>query len=117
VELLPAVELRRIAAAAAKALSEAPPTLGERRVRDALLDHIAVTIAVDDDGDHAAESVRIPVRLVLGLIRMGFVGEGPIAVRRSSAWMGLVGEYGAAWYRQPLVLQPRRRLGQADDAS
>ncbi|MGY0233329.1 hypothetical protein [Longispora urticae] len=96
-EEIPAAELRRVAEAAAATLKAAPPTLGERRVRDALLDHVAITVTTDD-----GESAEIPVRLVLGLTRMGFLGETPVAVRRSGGWTGLVGEFGAAWYRPAL---------------
>ncbi|MEV6525126.1 hypothetical protein AB0M43_24535 [Longispora sp. NPDC051575] len=96
-EEIPAAELRGIAEAAAATLRAAPPTLGERRVRDALLDHVAITVTADD-----GESAEIPLRLVLGLTRMGFLGETPVAVRRSGGWTGLVGEFGAAWYRPAL---------------
>ncbi|WP_412541909.1 hypothetical protein [Longispora sp. K20-0274] len=96
-EEIPAGELRRIADAAASTLRVAPPTLGERRVRDALLEHVAIAVATDD-----GESAEIPLRLVLGLTRMGFLGEAPVPVRRSGGWTGLVGEYGAAWYRPAL---------------
>ncbi|GIG61000.1 hypothetical protein Lfu02_53720 [Longispora fulva] len=99
-EEIPAVELRRIADAAAATLRDAPPTLGERRVRDALLEHVAITVSTDD-----GESAEIPLRLVLGLTRMGFLGEAPVAVRRSGGWTGLVGEFGAAWYRPALTFR------------
>ncbi|WP_200215048.1 hypothetical protein [Micromonospora coerulea] len=100
VETLPAGELRRIAAAAADALREAAThgvggrAVGQRALRDALLDHVAVVVTPDDAPD---APVEVPQRLVQGLVRMGFLGPGDVQVRLAGRWVGLVGPYGAAW--------------------
>ncbi|MFE9205067.1 hypothetical protein [Micromonospora sp. NPDC007230] len=103
VEALPAEDVRRIAAAAAGTLREAAThgvagrAVGQRALRDALLDHVAVVVTPDDAPD---APVEVPQRLVQGLVRMGFVGTGDIRVRVAGRWVGLVGPYGAAWSRK-----------------
>ncbi|MEU5724383.1 hypothetical protein [Micromonospora sp. NPDC047738] len=103
VESLPAEDVRRIAAAAAGTLREAARhgvagrAVGQRALRDALLDHVAVVVTPDDAPD---APVEVPQRLVQGLVRMGFVGTGDIRVRVAGRWVGLVGPYGAAWSRK-----------------
>ncbi|MBA3488753.1 MAG: hypothetical protein H0T78_04270 [Longispora sp.] len=99
-ERLPARELRGIADAAVETLRQSPPSLGERRVRDVLLDHVAVTVVAEGEG-----VVNIPLRLVLGLTRMGFLGNDPVTVSRSGGWTGLVAEYGAVWHKRRITLQ------------
>ncbi|PWR16036.1 hypothetical protein DKT69_07880 [Micromonospora sicca] len=100
VEALPAEELRRIATAAAGALREAAThgvggrAVGQRALRDALLDHVAVVVTPDDS---PGTQVEVPQRLVQGLVRMGFLGPGDVQVRLAGRWVGLVGPYGAAW--------------------
>ncbi|MDG4756433.1 hypothetical protein [Micromonospora sp. WMMD710] len=121
VEVLPAAELRRIADAAAGTLRTASQegvagrAVGQRALRDALLDHVAVVVT--PDGPPAAP-VEVPQRLVQGLVRMGFLGAaaGPVAgadeptvqVRVAGRWVGLVGPYGAAWLQKAtdLALTP-----------
>ncbi|OKI61058.1 hypothetical protein [Micromonospora sp. CB01531] len=103
VESLAAEDVRRIAAAAAGALREAAThgvagrAVGQRALRDALLDHVAVVVTPDDAPD---APVEVPQRLVQGLVRMGFVGTGDVRVRVAGRWVGLVGPYGAAWSRK-----------------
>ncbi|MET7705072.1 hypothetical protein [Micromonospora sp. NPDC005413] len=110
VEALPAAELRRIADAAAGTLRTASEhgvagrAVGQRALRDALLDHVAVLVTPDGP---PAPPVEVSQRLVQGLVRMGFLGaaDGPAAghhepavqVRVAGRWVGLVGPYGAAW--------------------
>ncbi|MEV4390198.1 hypothetical protein AB0J68_31570, partial [Micromonospora sp. NPDC049580] len=126
VEVLPAVELRRIADAAAGTLRTASEqgvagrAVGQRALRDALLDHVAVLVTPDDPPGPAVE---VPQRLVQGLVRMGFLGAiddpaGPgarseVQVRVAGRWVGLVGPYGAAWLQKatdlavtPLATRP-----------
>ena len=111
VEVLPADEVRRIAAAAAGTLREAAThgvggrAVGQRMLRDALLDHVAVVVTPDDAPD---APVEVPQRLVQGLVRMGFLGTGDVQVRTAGHWVGLVGPYGAAWSRKvaDLALTP-----------
>jgi hypothetical protein len=103
VEALPAEDVRRIAAAAAGTLREAAThgvagrAVGQRALRDALLDHVAVVVTPDDAPD---APVEVPQRLVQGLVRMGFLGAGDVQVRIAGRWVGLVGPYGAAWSRK-----------------
>ncbi|MDG4783375.1 hypothetical protein O7614_27345 [Micromonospora sp. WMMD961] len=110
VEALPVVELRRIAQAAAGTLRTASQqgvagrAVGQRALRDALLDHVAVVVTPDAT---PAAPVEVPQRLVQAVVRMGFLGaaDGPAAgpgeptvqVRVAGRWVGLVGPYGAAW--------------------
>lgn len=119
VETLPAAELRRVAEAAAAALRDAAGrgvggrALGERAVRDALLDHVPVVVTPDDS---PATPVEVPQRLVQGLVRMGFLGapeaSGGVQVRAVGQWVGLVGPYGAAWLQRVTDLTVRPILGQ-----
>ncbi|SCL67261.1 hypothetical protein GA0070606_4515 [Micromonospora citrea] len=110
VETLPAGELRRIAAAAAGTLRDAAAhgvagrAVGQRALRDALLDHVPVVVTPDDA---PGEPVEVTQRLVQGVVRMGFlgaaeagpddVGAGDVQVRTVGRWVGLAGPYGAAW--------------------
>lgn len=111
VETLPAEELRRIADAAAGTLRAAATqgvggrAVGQRALRDALLDHVAVVVTPDDSPE---TRVEVPQRLVQGLVRMGFLGPGEVQVRLAGRWVGLVGPYGAAWSQKvaDLTLQP-----------
>ncbi|MET8280898.1 hypothetical protein [Micromonospora sp. NPDC005174] len=126
VEVLPSVEVRRIADAAAGTLRTASAqgvagrAVGQRALRDALLDHVAVVVTPDDPPGPAVE---VPQRLVQGLVRMGFLGAvddpaGPsghagVRVRVAGRWVGLVGSYGAAWLQKatdlavtPLTTRP-----------
>ncbi|GGS04306.1 hypothetical protein GCM10010169_56300 [Micromonospora fulviviridis] len=113
VEALPGAEVRRIAAAAAGTLREASThgvagrAVGQRALRDALLDHVAVVVTPDDAPD---APVEVPQRLVQGLVRMGFLGAGDVQVRTAGRWVGLVGPYGAAWSRKvaDLAVTPTR---------
>jgi hypothetical protein len=127
VEALPAAELWRIAGAAAgtlRAASEhgvAGRAVGQRALRDALLDHVAVLVTPDNP---PGPPVEVSQRLVQGLIRRGFLGTadrpagapaeaGAVQVRVAGRWVGLVGPYGAAWLQKatdlavtPLATRP-----------
>ncbi|MEU5787433.1 hypothetical protein ABZ754_06855 [Micromonospora purpureochromogenes] len=115
VEALPAGELRRIAEAAAGTLRTAATegvggrAVGQRVLRDALLDHVAVVVTPDDP---PGEPVEVTQRLVQGVVRMGFLGpvDAPaeVQVRVAGRWIGLVGPYGAAWSRKvsELAIRP-----------
>ncbi|WP_431977447.1 hypothetical protein [Micromonospora haikouensis] len=117
VELLPAGELWRIAEAAAGTLRDAAAhgvagrAVGQRALRDALLDHVAVVVTPEDP---PGPPVEVAQRLVQGLVRMGFLGRpgnaagaaaspdagaggGDVQVRMAGRWVGLVGPYGAVW--------------------
>jgi hypothetical protein len=104
VETVPAAEVRRIAAAAAGTLRTAVAqgvggrAVGQRAVRDALLDHVPIVVTVPGGG-----AVEVPQRLVQAVVRMGFLGgertetDGNADVRVSGRWVGLSAPYGAAW--------------------
>ncbi|MGN9777953.1 hypothetical protein ACTMS0_19650 [Micromonospora sp. H33] len=104
VETLPSAEVRRVASAAADALRDASAhgvggrAVGQRALRDALLDHVPVVVTPDDP---PGEPVEVSQRLVQGVVRMGFLGgdetAGGVQVRAVGRWVGLVGPYGAAW--------------------
>jgi len=109
VEELPAQEVARIAAAAEATLRSAATggvggrPVGERALRDALLDHVPIVVT-DADGDR----VEIPQRLVQGVVRMGFLapsiditdGHDLVTVRVASAWISLGAAFGSAWFRR-----------------
>jgi hypothetical protein len=110
VESVAAAELSRLAAAAAGTLREvtaggiAGRAVGQRAVRDALLDHVALVVSPS-----AGDPVAVPQRLVQAISRMGFLGpadvEGPGArVCVAGRWVGLSAPYGVAW------LQPVKDL-------
>jgi hypothetical protein len=119
IERIPAVELIRVAAAASRTLRQAVTegvggrAVGERMLRDALLDHVAIT--VDGSG---GERLDIPVRVVQGVVRMGFlgqvasgskvtVGEDFVTVRLATGWTGVDASYGSVWYRPSYPLRFR----------
>jgi hypothetical protein len=110
VESVAVAELSRLATAAAGTLREVTAgglggrAVGQRAVRDALLDHIALTVT-----PAAGDPVAVPQRLVQAISRMGFLGpagvDGPPArVCVAGRWVGLSAPYGVAW------LQPVQEL-------
>ncbi|MEV6695445.1 hypothetical protein AB0M35_28660 [Micromonospora sp. NPDC051196] len=117
VEILPGGEVRRLAEAAAGTLREAAMhgvagrAVGQRVLRDALLDHVAVVVTPDDEPDRPVEVTQ---RMVQGLIRMGFLGPADgspgideVRVRAGGRWVGLVGPYGAVWSQKATDLAVR----------
>jgi hypothetical protein len=133
VEAIPAHEIARVAAAAARTLRTAAVegvggrAVGERVLRDALLDHVPIVVTADD-----GQRVEVSQRLVQAVVRMGFLGRvtGPalsdtpesatdthgsvtngdhpttittsdnsVTVRLAMGWIGLDGLHGSAWYR------------------
>lgn len=114
VEMVPASQLRKLAAAAAGTLRSATSggaggrAVGQRVLRDALLDHVAVVVT---GSASAAGSDRVEVsqRLVQAVVRMGFLGTetpadmsglpgaGSVQVRTAGQWVGLAAPFGAAW--------------------
>ncbi|WP_027345392.1 hypothetical protein [Hamadaea tsunoensis] len=106
VEVLPAAVVRDIAAAAARTLREAMESgvdgrpVGSRALRDALLDHVAVTVQVDRPGPHEGRNVPVSLRLVQALTRTGLLeGAESVEVRVAGPWTGLATGEGAVWYR------------------
>jgi hypothetical protein len=106
VESISRAELARLAAAAAGTLREVAAgalgdrAIGQRAVRDALLDHVALTVTPS-----AGEPVEVSQRLVQAISRMGFLGpdgvEAPeTRVRTTGRWVGLSAPYGVAWLQK-----------------
>jgi hypothetical protein len=102
VESVPVPEIVGLARAASSTLRTATTegvgarAVGERVLRDALLDHVAIVVTSPD-----GRSVEVPQRLVQGLVRMNFHGnasDGLVTVRASGSWRGLSGEYGSVWF-------------------
>jgi hypothetical protein len=100
VDRLAAADVARVVDAAAATVRAAATegvdgrAVGERALRDALLDHVPVVVTTD-----AGERVAVPQRMIQAVARMGFVGERPVEVRVAGPWVGLAAAYGAAWYR------------------
>jgi hypothetical protein len=116
VEEVPAARLREVGAAAAVTLREvardglAGRPVGSRMLREALLDHVPVVVQAPGAG-----RVEVPQRLVQGVLRMGFVGDGDAEVRvrlAAGRWVGLAAPFGTAWLPPPgsLVLRPAPRV-------
>jgi len=122
VETVPALEVARVATAASRTLRAATEhgvsgrPVGERVVRDALLDHVPIVVT-----GAAGERVEVPQRLVQAVVRMGFLRpSGPsspdaeqterhqiVTVRLAGSWVGLAASYGSAWYRPTSSLHLR----------
>jgi hypothetical protein len=119
VERIPAVELIRVAAAASRTLRQAAAEgvagrpVGERVLRDALLDHVAITVTGAE-----GERIDIPQRVVQGVVRMGFLGSlaygskvttsgDSITVRLATGWIAIDASYGSVWYRPSSPLRFR----------
>lgn len=107
VELLPASVIRQMAQSAAATLRTALESgvdgkpVGSRRLRDALLDHIAITVTVDREGSgNFGRIVPISQRIVQAITRMGWAdADEPVEVRLAGPWVGLATSAGAAWHR------------------
>lgn len=117
VEQVPVAEVFRVAAAASRTLRTAVTqgvggrAVGERVVRDALLDHIPIVVT-GPEGDR----VDVPQRLVQAVVRLGLAGQvspdlptsvtlgaNLVTVRHVAGWIGLECLYGSAWYRPTLL--------------
>ncbi|WP_412741033.1 hypothetical protein [Krasilnikovia sp. MM14-A1259] len=114
VEAVAAAELARLAAAAAGTLRAVTAgalgdrAVGQRAVRDALLDHVALVVMLPDGG-----RVDVPQRLVQAVSRMGFLGPADVdapdtRVCMAGRWVGLSAPYGVAWLQpvQDLAVTP-----------
>jgi hypothetical protein len=106
VETVAGAELVRLAGAAAGTLREVTAgglggrAVGQRAVRDALLDHVALTVT--PAGDPPGPPVEVPQRLVQAVLRMGFLGpsDGDAPDTRvcvAGRWVGISAPYGVAW--------------------
>jgi hypothetical protein len=119
VESVACAELARLATAAAGTLRQVTAgglggrAVGQRALRDALLDHVALVIT-PTDGD----PIDIPQRLIQAVSRMGFFGKtdvdgGAARVCVSGRWVGISAPYGVAWLQNfkkltviPIVTHP-----------
>lgn len=113
IETVPAADIAELDRKAAAALRERRGQgIGDRRLRDALLDHVALRVERGDgdalDGGSGLSVARgvehriayqVEQRLVTALCRMGFLGEEPVRVLASGRRVGLAGTYGAVWDR------------------
>jgi hypothetical protein len=106
VESITGPEIARLAAAAAGTLRAvaagglAGRAVGQRAVRDALLDHVALVVTPAGGG-----RVEVSQRLVQAVSRMGFLGPADIdaadtRVYVAGPWVGLSAPYGVAWLQQ-----------------
>jgi hypothetical protein len=108
VDTVPAAVVDRVAEAAARTLRVAATeglggrAVGERVVRDALLDHVPIVVTGE-----TGKRVDVPQRMVQAVVRMGFLGpsegitsgDNLVTVRLATGWIGLDASYGSAWYR------------------
>ncbi|WP_117208504.1 hypothetical protein [Allorhizocola rhizosphaerae] len=108
VEVLPASQIVDLASAAARTLREASAgrRVGERAIRDALLDHPVITGTSDVDGTQFV----VPQRIVQGIVRMRLNWPGGVDVLVAGPWTGLRTRIGEAWHRAPagLTVRPLR---------
>jgi len=112
VEAVPAATIRRLAEAAEQTLRQATSTgltsgrvVGDRVLRDALLDHVAIMVEAVD-----TERIPVPQRLVQAVSRMGFLPRtnGPeVRVLTVGSFVGLAAEYGVAWHSRTVGLMIR----------
>jgi hypothetical protein len=94
VETVPAADIADIDRKAAQALRERRGQgIGDRRLRDAMLEH--VTLRVEHDG----QIYPVEFRLVAALCRMGFLGDDPVRVLKAGRRIGLAATYGTVWDR------------------
>jgi len=112
VEVIPATDVERVARAASVTLREASTQglggrrVGERVLRDALLDHVPIVVTTA-----TGQRLDVPQRLVQAVVRMGFLrpaaatltgadteGDNSVTVRSAGRWISLECSYGSAWY-------------------
>jgi hypothetical protein len=82
-------------------------------LRDALLDHVAITVTAAD-----GQRIDIAQRVIQGAVRMGFLGpvasgskvtssDDYVTVRLAMGWTGIDASYGSVWYRPSYPLRFR----------
>jgi len=101
IEGLPAAEVRRLGTAAAQTLRAARGRVGERVLRDALLEHVPIVVTAGD------KKIEIRQGLVQAMLRMAFMDadlSGDVTVRVAGTWVGLAAEYGSVWVQNALSL-------------
>lgn len=93
-EAVPAGELVRLGAAAAETVRAGHGRVGERVLRDAVLDHVGIVV------ESAGQRIEIRQRLVQAALRMAFVTADDVekvTVRVGRGWVGLAARRGAVW--------------------
>jgi hypothetical protein len=93
-EAVPAGELVRLGAAAAETVRAGHGRVGERVLRDAVLDHVGIVV------ESAGQRIEIRQRLVQAALRMAFVTADDaekVTVRIGRGWVGLAARRGAVW--------------------
>jgi hypothetical protein len=94
VDVLPVAAVRRVGLAAAETLRAVRGRVGDRVLRDALLDHVPIRVSTE------GHEVAVRQGLVQALLRMGFDGtedDREIAVRVAGSWVALAAEDAAVW--------------------
>ncbi|MER7002554.1 hypothetical protein ABT297_05855 [Dactylosporangium sp. NPDC000555] len=103
VERIPRGDVVRVGEAAARTVRTAAVEgvggrpVGSRMLRDALLDHVPITVTTE-----AGDRIPVSQRLVQAVIRMGFTSGAAgdfVDVRVSGPWTALACAYGSAWHR------------------
>jgi hypothetical protein len=80
--------------AAEKTFRQASAAADPRAVGDALLDHEVLTVSAGE------ASAGVPLRMLLALARMGFLGSGPVQVALVGGWVRLSASFGLAYLRR-----------------
>lgn len=94
-ESVPSVDLLALVRAGADAFRAAAQMADPGRVGEALLDHESLTVS--DDGT----TVAVPLRVLQGLARMGFLRpDGEVVVAANAAWLRCDAAYGSAYRRR-----------------
>lgn len=69
---------------------------GTQAAGESLLDHETLRVRGDLPG---APEVAVPFRLLLGLARMAFLGDGPVGVATCGPWVRLAADHGNVYHR------------------
>ncbi len=93
-DAVPADVIQQLLVAGERTFREASAGADPRAVGDALLDHDVLTVSAGD------QTATVPLRLLLALARMGFLGEDPLRVGLSGGWVRAAASYGAAYRRR-----------------
>jgi hypothetical protein len=93
-DAVPAEVIQRLLVAGERTFREASTGADPRAVGDALLDHETVTVSA------GGTSAAVPLRLLLGLARMGFLGDDPVRIGVAGGWVRAAASYGAAYRRR-----------------
>jgi hypothetical protein len=101
---IPAEVVTTLLAAGERTFREASAGADPRAVGDALLDHEVLTVSAGE------LTAAIPLRLLLALARMGFLGDEPLRIGLAGGWIRAAASYGVAYRRRGrLALFPASR--------